>query len=121
MSTYTKVDDLYKTHLEGEVQYLLNELTETLNPILNCVEITQIVCSMLEDNITFVKKNGMGDKAKLSRERLLRLLDLTELYSSVSKDNNKLKLLNKSLLIENQQLLNYKKEVERQEMIAKSI
>lgn len=121
MSIFSKVDELYNVHLHGEVAYLLNELQDTFKPSLDAINITQIVCAMLEDNIAFVAKNGMNNKAKISRDRLLALLNVTELYSSIARENNTFKLLNKNLIIENRQLKKQLADIEKQEKLAKSI
>jgi len=95
-------------------QYIKNETNDVLSPSVAMVDITAIVCDMLEENVLYVTKNGLTDKAKQSRERLLKLLYLTETFNSTATQNLSLKTHNRRLIEE----LN---EVRRQENIAKSI
>lgn len=104
-----------------EAIFINNAKIDVLSPSISMVNITSIVSDMLSDNVSYVKKNGLNDAAKSSRERLLKLLDITESFNSIATDNLALKTYNDQLLREIQLLRSYKTEVERQEMIAKSI
>lgn len=93
---------------------LKNERTDILTPTQAINNITLIVCTMLEENIAYASKNGLTEKAQLSRERLLKLLDATELFNTIQSQNAGLKLTNRQLIAE-------AIEVKRQENMAKSI
>lgn len=105
-----------KTPDLSEYKHLMisNERTNILSPLQAITNITAIVCDMLEDNVLYVKKNGMNEKAQQSRERLLKLLDATELFNTIQTQNAALKLHNRRLIAE-------LTEIKRQETIASSI
>ncbi len=94
--------------------FIQNKSIDVLQPSLVMTEITSIVCDMLEENIAFVKKNGLTEKAQTNRDRLLKLLDITEMVNKISSDNYSLKTINNHLL-------NTIGEVKRQELMANSI
>jgi len=101
--------------------YIQNAKTDVISPSKAMTEITCIIADMLEDNLLYVKKNGHNVKSIASRERLLKLLNITETFNQVSSDNAALKTYNDQLLREIKELKNYKKEVERQENLSKAI
>lgn len=82
---------------------------------------TYLVALMLEENIEFVEAKGMTEKAKQSRQRLLKLLQIGETFNTISYQNKSLQLYNKELYAELVKLRAYKAEIERQEKIASTI
>lgn len=101
--------------------FMENEKIDILSPAIAMTDITCIVGEMLEDNSAYVKKNGDTTKSKASRERLLKLLYITETFNSITSQNTTLKTYNDQLLREVQELRNYKKEIIRQETLVKSL
>lgn len=91
-----------------------NEYTDVLSPSKAITDITAVVCSLLEDNLSYVAKNGLSEKAKVNREKLLKLLYTTELINTVANQNLTLKLYNKQLIYE-------LAEIKRQEKLANTI
>lgn len=107
--------------LSNDIEYIKNELTDVLRPSVYMTEITYTICQLIEENLLYVKKNGLNQKAKDSREKLLKILDLSEQFNTVAYQNNTLKLRNRNLLIDNQQLRRKLKDIEQQENLANSI
>jgi|GEM_PF-3394841 hypothetical protein len=101
--------------------FINNAKIDVISPAIAMTNITYIVGEMLEDNVSYVKKNGMTETAKKSRERLLKLLDITETFNKITCDNAAFKTYNDQLLREIQELRKYKLEVLRQEKVANSI
>lgn len=87
----------FDTELSAEVALLRNELTDVYKPSIALTELTSIVCTMIEENMAYVKKNGLTEKATESRERLLKILNLSEKFNVVSVDNMNLKLYCRSI------------------------
>lgn len=104
-----------------DISYTQNNSIESLKSALIMTDITYIVCDMIEENISYVKNNGLTPKAKINRERLMKLLDITETVNSVSTDNMSLKAFNNRLLVENQHLKNTIIELNRQQNMANSL
>jgi len=84
-------------------------------------ELTYTVCQLIEENLLYVKKHGLNKKASESREKLMKILELSEQFNKISCDNNALKLRNRNLLSENQLLRRQIKDIEMQEIRANSI
>jgi len=82
--------DLEKLALE-------NELKDVLTPSVSQSELTLLIIEMLLEQNQFVKKNGNTDRAKKSKERLLKILDLNQSVDKISIDNNSLKNINRQL------------------------
>jgi len=99
---------------EYKHQFVKNETTNVLTPSSAMVDITSIVCDMLQDNLLYTNKNGATEKAIKSRIKLLKILQLTETFNTIATQNLSLKQHNRSLLEE----LN---EIKRQERLANSI
>lgn len=107
--------------LSDDIEYIKNELTDVLRPSIYMTELTYTICQLIEENLLYVKKNGLTKRASESREKLLKILNLSEHFNLIAGDNNSLKLRNRNLLIQNQQLRNQLREIKRQENIANSI
>lgn len=101
--------------------YHQNAKLDVLSPCIAMTDITTIVVEMLAGNLAYVKKNGHNEVSKLSRERLLSLLEITETFNTISNQNAALKTYNSHLLNEIQGLRNYKEQFEIEEKLAKSI
>lgn len=86
-----------KQSQEAEIALLQFEIEDVLKPSVAMTEITYIVSEMLSQNIAFAKKNGLTDKVKKSREQLIRLMDVSEVFNRVTIQNRSLQLHNKSL------------------------
>lgn len=104
-----------------DLLYIQNNGIDVISPSMAMTEITSTVCDMLEQNMKFVKKNGLTQLAKDNRERLLHLLDITELFNKISCDNATLKTYNNHLLVTNQRIMREINEIKRQENMANSI
>lgn len=107
--------------MKNDIIYTKNEQIDINTPALYMTEITSIVCDMINENLLFSKKNGLTSGAKKSRERLLKLLDITEAFNKISCDNATLKSYNKHLLSENQKLKAELNELERQNNLSNAI
>lgn len=126
--TQTTTNQNYSTSLKMQISdmerdylFIQNELTDTLRPSIAIIDFTFVVAELLEKNVEYVKRAGMTDPAKESRDKLLHLMDIGETFNKISNDNQKLKLYNRTVLAENQSLLKQLAEIKRQEMLAKSI
>lgn len=104
--------------IEADLLFTQNELTDTLRPSLKVMDFTFTVSELLTKNVEYVARVGMTDAAKEAREKLLYLLDVGELFNTISNDNQKLKLYNRSLLGENQYLKRQLAEIKRQEALS---
>jgi len=87
-----------------ELELLNSELTDTLSPSIMLSEMSSIFLSMLMENQQFVQKNGMTSKAKESRDRLLRLLEISKDLDGISTSNYNLKATNRLIHAEYQKL-----------------
>lgn len=101
--------------LESDLLFTQNELMDTLRPSLKITDFTFVISELLIKNVEFVKRSGMTDAAKEARERLLYLMDVGETFNAISNYNQKLKLMNRSLLGENEYLKKQLAEIKRQE------
>lgn len=111
----------YKTtFLEAEKLHQNNSI-DIISPFIAMTDITLIVCEMLEENIIYTKKFGLTEPAKKSRERLLKLLNITEIFNLISSKNESLKLYNKELFGENCLLKSQLFELKRQENLGNSL
>lgn len=126
--TQTTTNQNYSTSLKMQISdmerdylFIQNELTDTLRPSIAIIDFTFVVAELLEKNVEYVKRAGMTDPAKESRDKLLHLMDIGETFNKISNDNQTLKLYNRTILAENQSLIRELKEIKRQEMLAKSI
>lgn len=104
-----------------EIEFIKQQLIDTSIVSIKMTEITSIVCDMMQDNLSYTKKNGLTKQAKESRDRLLKLLNLTELFNNLSVTNNSLQVFNRQLFNENLKLKGQLAEIKRQENIANSI
>lgn len=95
-------------------QFVNNETMNVYTPSQTMVEVTGIVCEMIESNMAHIKKNGLTEAAKISRERLLKLLHLIEPFNTIANQNI-------SLRLHNRRLINEINEIKRQEKLANSI
>ena len=111
----------YQSSLQETIPHILSANTEVLSPSVAMTEITAIVTLMIEDNVSYAKKYGLNDKAKESRERLLKLLGLTEHFNSIAMNNASLKTYAGHLFVENQNLKAEIVEINRQERLASTI
>lgn len=109
------------TKNQTDAIFVQNSKEDVISPSIAIIDATCIIADMMEENIAYVKKNGLTDTAKKSRERLLKLMEIGETFSRISTQNSALKTYNDQLLREIQQLRAYKTEVERQENLSKSL
>jgi predicted RNase H-like nuclease (RuvC/YqgF family) len=107
--------------LQSDIIFSENENSDVLSPAKAIAEITYIVAAMIEENIAYVAKSGMTEKARSSRERLIKLLNITENFNQLSNQNSTLKTWNRQLSGENQKLKSQLAEIERQYNMANSI
>lgn len=107
--------------LSDDIEYIKNELTDVLRPSIYISELTGIVCQLIDENLLYVKKHGLNKKASDSRDKLLRIIYLSEQFNSIASYNSTLKLLNRNLLITNQKLKWELNEIKRQENLGKSL
>lgn len=89
---------------EAEIQLLLSEKQDTLRPSIAMDEMAVIIVSMLMDNNAFVKKNGLTPKAKESKERLMRMLELNSQFDKISMTNYSLQCNNRTFHADNMKL-----------------
>lgn len=101
--------------LETDQIFLQNELIDVLSPSVKLTDFTFVVTELLAQNIEFVKRKGLTEAAKASREKLIYLLDISEWFNYIARDNNRLKLFNTALLSEIQALRRELKDIRRQE------
>jgi hypothetical protein len=106
---------------EADLHIALNEMRDTLKPDYLLLEQAQIIILMLEDYQQFVIKNGYTEKAKESKKRLLKLLDINGQLSELGTTNNSLQLLNRNLhaqvVAKNNIILEKDKEINRLQQI----
>lgn len=113
--SYTAGLKMELSALEADLLYTQNELTDTLQPSLKIVDFTFVIAELLIKNVEYTKRAGMTEAAKETREKLLYLMDIGELFNTIANDNQKLKLSNRSILGENQYLKKQLSEIKRQE------
>jgi hypothetical protein len=101
--------------------YVQSANTEVLNTSMAITDITAIVCDMLQENVEYTAKNGLTEKAKLSRQRLLTLLDVTELFNTIATQNATLKTANGHLYTELNNLKQKLKDIDDETNLANSI
>lgn len=118
---YTTSLKMQMSDMERDYLFIQNELTDTLRPSIAIIDFNYVIAELLEKNVEYVKRSGMTELAKESRDKLLYLMDISETFNRLSNDNQKLKLYNRTILAENQALIKEIKEIKRQEMLAKSL
>lgn len=89
---------------EAEIQLMLSERINTLRPSIAMSEMTIIILDMLAENNKFIQKNGLNERAKANKERLIKLLNYNLEFDKISDDNQTLKLVHKKLHTQNMQL-----------------
>lgn len=109
----TRISDL-----ESDQIHLQNSLIDVLSPSVKLTDFTFVITELLSQNIEFVKKKGLTDSAKSSREKLIYLLDVAEWFNYISRDNNRLKIFNTALLSENQYIKRQLSEIKKQENLS---
>ena len=110
-----------ETDFIKNVKAILNEKVDTITPSIAISEFTCLIAELLEQNIEFVSKQGLTPKAKDSRLKLIKLINIGETFNQLSITNVALKLDNRNLFIENNRLKAELAEIERQTKIASSI
>lgn len=118
--TLTHAND-YINLLEVENSIIQNELQDALLPSLSISKITFLVAELIQTNIDFVKKNGITAAANKQRITLLKLMNITETFNTLSCQNNTLQLVNRSLSKELYHLKLQLVEIKRQENLGKSL
>jgi len=101
--------------------YIQSQRIDVLTPSVAMTHITAIVCEMLQENVDYVSKNGMTERAKVSRERLLKLLDITETFNLLASANATLQTECKHLFAQNIALKNQLKQINDETNLANSI
>ncbi len=117
-TNYTTGLKMQISSAEADLLFTQNELVDTLRPALKITDFTFVIAELLIKNTEYVKRVGMTEAAKEAREKLLYLLEVGELFNTISNDNQKLKLYNRALLGNNQLLKADLAEIKRQEKLS---
>jgi hypothetical protein len=103
-----------------EAGLIKNDLTETLRPNIILSELGLYVLQMLKELNEYQHKNPLNDRMKASKQRLMKMLDLTRELASMGDKMQSLKLYNRELLakiqltrVENQRLKNENEAVKK--------
>ncbi len=115
---YTTGLKMQISSLEADVLFTQNELVDTLRPSMKITDFTFVIAELLVKNVEYVKRVGITDAAKEAREKLLYLMNIGELFNTISNDNQKLKLMNRTILGESQYLKRELAEIKRQEKLS---
>jgi hypothetical protein len=121
------MDDLFKelrdkaTHLQDEVdgknlemRLLESELVDTTKPAVIHSQAAAIAFEMLSDVLVHISKKGLSDKAKESKDRLMKLNGLLDEMGLVMNNTHRLKIANNELFTHYQLLRVQNKDLRQQ-------
>lgn len=77
-----------------ELQIVISELKNTLEPSLISSEACQIVLQLMMQNAEYTKKNGKSEKGTTNAKQLIRLFELVSKFNTMAGDMNTFQLQN---------------------------
>ena len=86
---------------EAEIYLVKSELVDTLKPNILLAEMSGLILQMLIEYTEYIQKHKETEKNKLSKARLIKLLDISGSLNGLGDANQSLKLSNKFISASN--------------------
>lgn len=91
------LEDGFDIH-SAELSLMESELQDVLKPSLLLSELTHTHLEMLHEVLVYIKKNKVNDRVLASKDRLLRLIDISTQLNGIGDTSASLKSLNKEMI-----------------------